>query len=32
MIRLGHVNAWDYPMDVYRSAVQEIEEANRGDA
>jgi hypothetical protein len=32
MIRAGHVNAWEYPMDVYRAAIKELEEAHRGDA
>jgi hypothetical protein len=32
MVRAGHTAAWDYPMDVFRSAVKEIEEAHSGDA
>jgi hypothetical protein len=31
LVRLGHVNAWDYPMDLYRAAIDELKEANRGD-
>ena len=32
MIRAGHVNAWDYPMDVYRSAIAELEDAHGNGA
>ena len=28
VIRAGHPNAWDYPMDVYRSAIAELEAAH----
>ena len=28
MIRAGHVNAWEYPMDVYCSAIAELEAAH----
>jgi hypothetical protein len=32
MIRAGHANAWDYPMEALKSAIKELEEAHRGDA
>jgi hypothetical protein len=28
MIRLGHTNCWDYPLGIFRSAVDELEQAN----
>jgi hypothetical protein len=28
MIRMGHVNCWDYPLGVFHSAVQELEKAH----
>jgi hypothetical protein len=28
MIRAGHVNAWDYPMDIYLAAIKEVEDAH----
>jgi hypothetical protein len=31
MIRVGHVNAWEYPMGVFHSAVEEMEKANGDD-
>jgi hypothetical protein len=31
LVRIGHAAAWDYPMDVYRAAIEEVKEANRGD-
>ena len=31
MIRLGHSNAWDYPLGIFHSAVEEMEKANGDD-
>jgi hypothetical protein len=27
MVRIGHVNAWDYPWAVFKAAVEEVESA-----
>lgn len=31
VIRAGHRDAWDYPVGIFRAAVEELEESLRGD-
>ena len=31
MIRMGHVNCWEYPLGVFHSAVKELEKAHGDD-